>query len=137
MIDFIDDNIHKTNVLVHCFAGVSRSSTAIIAYLMKKLNWELLKAFNYYLRIPSAQVKACLILHAMFMEGVSIITGQIKTRDHLENLLTYFDFFAASKGYSQRGLPNIFKVFFPLNPLLPDLPIIKATIMVSNIFFFP
>ena len=58
-------------------------------YIKPSLN---LKAFNYDLRIPSAQVKACLILHAMFMEGVSIITGQIKTRDHLENLLTYFDY---------------------------------------------
>lgn len=27
---------HQKNILVHCFAGVSRSSTAVISYLMKK-----------------------------------------------------------------------------------------------------
>lgn len=42
MIEFIEKNIKKTNVLVHCFAGVSRSATAVIAYLMKnkKLSFE-------------------------------------------------------------------------------------------------
>ena len=33
---FIDNALQKTNVLVHCFAGISRSSTCVIAYLMKK-----------------------------------------------------------------------------------------------------
>jgi len=51
-----------------------------------------LQNFNYELKIPSAQVKACLILHAMFMKGVSTITGQINTRDHLEILLNHFDY---------------------------------------------
>ena len=51
-----------------------------------------LKAFDYDLSIPSAQVKACLILHAIFMDGVSTITGKIKTRDHLENLLSHFNY---------------------------------------------
>lgn len=34
-IAFIDENREKTNVLIHCFAGVSRSGAVIIAYLMK------------------------------------------------------------------------------------------------------
>jgi len=38
MLEFIDENRKTTNVFVHCFAGVSRSSTAVIAYIMKKFN---------------------------------------------------------------------------------------------------
>ncbi|KAL4452881.1 hypothetical protein ABPG74_002446 [Tetrahymena malaccensis] len=33
---FISENIKKTNVLVHCQLGISRSSSIVIAYLMMK-----------------------------------------------------------------------------------------------------
>ncbi len=34
MIEFIEKNKVSTNVFIHCFAGVSRSATTVIAYLM-------------------------------------------------------------------------------------------------------
>ena len=46
-----------------------------------------LKTINATLIIPSAQIKSSLILYAMNRNGKSIISGNIKTRDHLERML--------------------------------------------------
>ena len=44
---FIEDSVEKNgNVLVHCHAGISRSSTIVIAYLMYKYSVNLEKAFE-------------------------------------------------------------------------------------------
>lgn len=40
--DFIEKNRARTNVLVHCYSGISRSAAFIIAYLMRKYGY----AFN-------------------------------------------------------------------------------------------
>ncbi len=41
-IEFLEKTLEKTNVLTHCFAGVSRSSSMVIAFIMKskKLTYE-------------------------------------------------------------------------------------------------
>ena len=47
---------------------------------------------GYNLKIGIAQVKSALILYAMFIKGASTISGLIHTRNHLENLLSYFGY---------------------------------------------
>ena len=47
---------------------------------------------NEEILIASAQVKSCLILASLFVEGESIIIENIKTRDHIERLLQYFNY---------------------------------------------
>jgi protein-tyrosine phosphatase len=39
--------LEQTNVLVHCQMGMSRSSTLVIAFLMKEFNWGFKEAFKY------------------------------------------------------------------------------------------
>lgn len=47
IIEFIDSERKYTNVLVHCIAGVSRSATAVIVYLMTTKGWTLKEAKKY------------------------------------------------------------------------------------------
>jgi protein-tyrosine phosphatase len=42
----ISEGLEKGNVYVHCFAGISRSSTIVISYLMKKYGWSLAEAYS-------------------------------------------------------------------------------------------
>lgn len=47
---------------------------------------------EYNLSIPSAQIKSCLILASLFIDGESTISENIKTRDHTERMLQYLDY---------------------------------------------
>jgi hypothetical protein len=45
--EFIQDALESQGkVLVHCLYGISRSSTIVISYLMKKNNWKYQEALN-------------------------------------------------------------------------------------------
>ncbi|KAL4471693.1 hypothetical protein ABPG74_008586 [Tetrahymena malaccensis] len=45
--DFIHENLKKTNVFVHCQMGISRSSSIVIAYLMKERGTDFLDTLNF------------------------------------------------------------------------------------------
>jgi dual specificity phosphatase 10 len=45
--DFIDDASQNGKVLVHCVAGVSRSASVVIAYLMNHQKMTLSDAFSF------------------------------------------------------------------------------------------
>jgi dual specificity phosphatase 12 len=46
-IAFIKEGIQKGGILVHCYAGVSRSATCVIAYLMQEKQMSFDNAFQF------------------------------------------------------------------------------------------
>ena len=51
-----------------------------------------IRPIDYNSLIPSAQIKSCLILASLFIDGQSRISESIKTRDHTERMLQYLDY---------------------------------------------
>tara|TARA_B100000035_G_scaffold160856_1_gene137083 strand:+ start:1288 stop:2592 length:1305 start_codon:yes stop_codon:yes gene_type:complete len=72
-------------------AGANISSSDNLMPLSFKQSTNL-KIINYTCLIPSAQIKSCLILASLFLDGTSIIKETIKTRDHTERMLQFLDY---------------------------------------------
>jgi len=51
-----------------------------------------LSPIRYTSKLPSAQVKSCLLLASLFIQGKSIIAEDTKTRDHTERMLEYLNY---------------------------------------------
>ena len=49
-----------------------------------------LNAIHYKLPVPSAQVKSCILLAALFAQGKTCVTECVPTRDHTERMLQSF-----------------------------------------------
>ncbi len=48
--DFIHDGVTNGKIFVHCFCGISRSTTSILAYLIKYKNQEISHSLNFIKR---------------------------------------------------------------------------------------
>ncbi len=71
---FIDE--HRKNgrgVLVHCIAGISRSSTVIIAYLMKTQNMDLKTAYQFV-----KKKRGCVAPNKGFIDQLKKFEAQLK-----------------------------------------------------------
>ena len=51
-----------------------------------------LKPINYQQKIASAQIKSCLMLTSLFIDGTSYFKENVTTRDHTENMLEHFNY---------------------------------------------
>jgi len=51
VIQEIDDGLKRGGVLVHCAAGISRSASCVIAYLMEKKRMTFPSAINYVKKV--------------------------------------------------------------------------------------
>ena len=76
----IIDPLRKTGIII---GGRAQDKYAPL-YLIGK---NPLQAFQHTLKIPSAQVKSCLIFAALWGDGPSFIEEPIASRDHTENML--------------------------------------------------
>ena len=72
------------------FGAIIKSSENKLPITFKAANS--LIPINYKSTIPSAQIKSCLLLASLFINGKSVISEVIKTRDHTERLLEYLGY---------------------------------------------
>lgn len=78
---FIDERMDKGGcVLVHCNAGISRSSTIVIAYLMMKKHWPLDKAYQY-VKEKRSKIRP----NVGFQEQLKTFEQQLKSSGQIDN----------------------------------------------------
>lgn len=71
----IHNRTKKGSVLVHCYAGVSRSATFVIAYLIKELQMTLETAYSYVSFVRKVQPNPHFMLQLMKYEKELLMTN--------------------------------------------------------------
>ena len=75
--------------LIHCGADIDSDKFKAPLKINPKNKFS---SIVYRQEIASAQIKSCLMLAALFIEGKHIFYEKIPTRDHTENLLQHFGY---------------------------------------------
>jgi 3-phosphoshikimate 1-carboxyvinyltransferase len=57
-----------------------------------------LRAIDYELPVPSAQVKSAILFAGLYVKGITKVTEKIKSRDHTERMMRYFGADIRTKG---------------------------------------
>ncbi|KAL4492589.1 hypothetical protein ABPG72_007702 [Tetrahymena utriculariae] len=72
-VEFLAKNLLEgKNVLVHCIAGVSRSPSFVIAFLIKQFNWSYQRAYDYVKeRRPAVQPNANFVRQLKSLDSCS------------------------------------------------------------------
>jgi len=69
-----------TKVLVHCAMGISRSSSVVIAYLMRERSWTYAKAFQYV-----KSMRSCIRPNPAFVVQLSEFEQKLAEKNKLED----------------------------------------------------
>jgi protein-tyrosine phosphatase len=75
----------KSSVLVHCKKGISRSSSTVIAYVMKEYGWPLERALQHV-----KDKRNCITPNSGFMEQLATFHGVLQVwLEYLPVTITY------------------------------------------------
>lgn len=104
--DFIESALReseKNAVLVHCMAGISRSSTIVAAYLMKKHKWSADRALQEIRKVrPKAYPNTGFLQQLSIYEQDRYIVDEAKSQAYRRFLMQGMASERRSKGYIER-----------------------------------